>query len=244
MVLSSSKCPWRRVEKLSLGDISSWHITLTFPFESWDGWLSLSPPPQTGDIVCRDRIQREGRVYSPSLLFCSPHDSAQVTRALDGVGGKQDLEGNFSSFFSSLLVSCSLQQYGTATFCFKLNFFSFFSQPTISLVKKRKVKLSPSSMLKCRMWWRKCLLTKIIYKKIEIPIIITINDTGLRTLLAMRQFWRKKSHIVLIGHYRFLSRDSGKNKPTHAYTGNVETVHRKVLILESNLKSCYEGTSW
>lgn len=42
MVLSSSKCLWGKVEMLSLGDISSWHITLTFPFKSWDGWLAAS----------------------------------------------------------------------------------------------------------------------------------------------------------------------------------------------------------
>lgn len=197
MVLSPSKCLWRRVEILSLGDISSQDITLTFPFESWDGWSALSPPPQTGDIVCRDRIHREDRVYSPSLLFFSPHDSAQVTRALDRVGGKKGprrklfiLFQQFISVFS--LVSCSLQHCGAATLYFKLNF-PFFSQPTIILVKKkrRKTRLLPSLMLKCRMWWWKCLPSKIVHKKIEIFIIITMNDIGLRTFLTMRQFWRE-----------------------------------------------------
>lgn len=190
-----------RVEILSLGDISSWHVTLTLPFESWDGWSALSPLPQTGDIVCRDRIQREGRVYSSFFLSCSPHDSAKLTHALDGVGEKQDLERNFSSFFSSLFLSLvqSAASLPTATFCFKLNLNSFLSSPNsqLSWWQKRKVKLSPSLILKCRMWWRKCLPLKIIHKKTDLFSIITLNDIGLRTFLGMRQFWRKRSRIDL-----------------------------------------------
>lgn len=143
VVPSPSKCLWRGVEILSLGDISSRHITLTFPFESWDGWSALSPPPLHRGYCMQGQDSQGGPclLAIPFVLFSSRQRPSHPC-PWSGRGEKKGLRGklfilfqHFISVFS--LVCCSLQHCSAATFYFELNF-SFFSQPTTILVEKTR----------------------------------------------------------------------------------------------------------